>query len=228
MLGFGKGFRLAAPLALFFLTICSAASAQSSYQASATTNLNFRAGPGTNYEIIGSIPNGRIVTVFNCTEGYGWCDIDYAGQRGWASGKYLAYAGSGTYYGQPIYRSGVYIGLPLIWHSYPIYRPRPPYNPGYRPPPGNRPPGNRPPGYRPPKPTPPIARPPVNRPPPGVRPPRPSNPIARPPGSRPPGARPPSARPPSARPPSYRPRPGARPSRPSGGRPSRPSGGRRR
>lgn len=204
-----------------YLVTGTAASA--AVQATVTTNLNFRSGPGTNYQVVGSIPSGSVVTVFNCTENYGWCDIDYAGQRGWASGRYLSYAGSGTYYGQPLVTAGVYIGLPLIWHNYPIYRPRPPHRPpGYRPPghrppgyrpPGYRPPGQRPPGYRPPRPTPPIARPPGNRPPgnrpPGARPPRPSQPIARPP---------------SGRPPSYRPRPGARPA----GRPARGGGGRRR
>ncbi len=196
------------------------------YQATATTTLNFRAGPGTNYQVIGSIPNGGLVTVYNCTENYGWCDIGFSGQRGWASGRYLSYAGSGTYYGQPLVSAGVYIGLPLIWHNYPIYRPRPPYRPpGYRPP-GHRPPRPEHPIVRPPRPTPPIARPPGNRPP-GVRPPGNRPPGVRPPGNRPPGARPPRpsqpiARPPGgrpggARPPSYRPRPGARP-RGGGGR----------
>jgi len=181
-----------------------ATQAQSSYRAIATTNLNFRAGPGTQYQVLGSIPQGTQVAVFGCSEGYNWCDIDYSGQRGWASGKYLAVAESGEYYGSPLYSSGLYLGLP-IWRDYPIYGPRPPVN--------------APPGYRPlpPRPTHPI-----------VRPPRPTHPIAGPPGYRPPGARPPrpgnpTIRPPrpshpTARPPSYSPRVGARPAgRPSAG-----------
>lgn len=191
--------------------------AQTSWQATATTTLNFRAGPGTSYQVLGSIPQGGLVSVYQCTDGYGWCDILYAGVRGWASGRYLAYAGSGTYYGRPVVSMGVYIGLPIIRRNYPIYRPRPP---------ANRPPGNRPPGTRPPKPTPPI-----------VRPPKPTHPIVRPPANRPPANRPPTVQPPkparpivrppqpsrpSTRPPSFQPRPGTRPA------PRPPRGQRRR
>ncbi|MCA1300552.1 SH3 domain-containing protein [Stappia indica] len=164
-----------------------------SYSATATRTLNLRAGPGTSYDVIGAIPAGGTVTVFGCTNGYRWCDINYSGQRGWASGKYLAYAGGGAYYGYPLYSSGIYVGLPIFWDDYPVYGPGRP---------GNRPPGAVSP--RPPRPAHPIARPPGDLPP-GVRPPRPSHPIVRPP-------RPSHS---TARPPSYRPRPGVG----AGGRP---------
>ena len=190
---------VAAFLTCLAIQFGSGALAQS-YSATATTTLNYRAGPGTGYEVIGSIPAGGTVTVYGCTEGYRWCDIGYSGQRGWASGKYLAYAGGGQYYGYPLFTSGIYLGLPIFWNDYPIYRPG---GPGYRPP-----------GARPPRPTHPIARPPGSRPPgvrppgnrpPGVRPPRPTHPVVRPPR--------PSH--PAVRPPSYSPRPGVG----AGGRP---------
>ncbi|MXN64967.1 SH3 domain-containing protein [Stappia sp. GBMRC 2046] len=204
--------------------------------ATASTSVNLRAGPGTNYEVLATVPAGASVTVYSCNSGYSWCDIDYAGQRGYVAGKYLNYAVQGTYYGRALPAIGLTLGLPLFWDSYPvyrpIYRPRPPiYRPPNRPP-GWRPPGQRPPGWRPPGQRPPGWRPPGQRPP-GARPPnRPRPPIARPPGQRPPGARPPgrprppSARPPGQRPPNFRPPGGGRPgARPGGGRP-RPSGGR--
>jgi uncharacterized protein YraI len=221
--------------------------AEASYQAVATTALNYRTGPGTNYQVISTIPQGRAVTVFNCTENYSWCNISYNGSQGWAAGRYLQYAGGGAYSGTALNSAGVYIGLPIIRRGYPIYRPRPPYRPpGYRPPgyrpPGVRPPGNRPPGYRPHGNRPPVVRPPIARPPgarppgnrppgmrppggrpPGARPPGGRPPGARPPGNRPPGARPPGGRPPSARPPNFQPRPSQLPAGGRGGR-----GGRRR
>ncbi|MBA5778561.1 SH3 domain-containing protein [Stappia sp. F7233] len=202
------------------------AEAQSLAQTTAAVNL--RAGPGTRYEVLTTVPAGASVSVYSCNSGYSWCDIDYAGQRGYVAGKYLTSNAQGAYYGSPLPSVGVYLGLPLFWDSYPVYRPGWPgyYPPGYRPPgwrpPDYRPPGNRPPGWRPPGQRPPDARPP-----------RPTPPIARPPGQRPPGVRPPgrprppSARPPGQRPPSFRPPGGGRPGmgRPGGGRPSGGRGG---
>lgn len=185
----------------------SPSKAQSSWQATSTTSLNFRAGPGTNYEVVGRIPNGGSVTVYQCTDSYGWCDIQYGGARGWASGQYLAYGGSGEYYGRPIYSMGVHIGLPIIWNSYPIYRPRVPHfdHPvgGHGPRPGG-------PGMRPPRPTHPANRPhkpdhPV------VRPPKPGGGGAHKPRPAKPSVRPARPNKPNTRPPNFRPKPGARP-----------------
>lgn len=50
--------------------------------------LNIRSGPGTIYPIIAEIPpNGRNVEIINC--GAGWCVVNYDGNRGWASARYL-------------------------------------------------------------------------------------------------------------------------------------------
>ena len=32
---------------------------------------------------------GDAVLVYGCTTGYGWCDVRWSGNRGWASGQYL-------------------------------------------------------------------------------------------------------------------------------------------
>lgn len=80
-----------------------------------TTNLNIRSGPGTGYQAFASIPAGSRVTVFGCATGYNWCDIDWAGNRGWVSGNYLAYReGGGSYYDRPVSSVGVYVGVPVI------------------------------------------------------------------------------------------------------------------
>jgi uncharacterized protein YraI len=178
-------------------------------EARANRSVNLRDGPGTDYSVITTIPEGARVRMMGCTAGYEWCGVDYRGTEGYSAGRYLTVI-SGQYSGQVI--TGVGVGLALtipLWrYDYwrpPYYRP-----PGHRPP-GYRPPGNRPPGYRPPGNRPPGYRPPGNRPP-GMRPPG-----TRPPGQRPPGTRPPGNRPPGMRPPGGN-RPGKRPARRSGGR----------
>ena len=53
----------------------------------ATGNVNLRAGPGTNYARIGTIPRGAPVNVLRCGR---WCEVVYAGRKGWASASYFA------------------------------------------------------------------------------------------------------------------------------------------
>jgi uncharacterized protein YraI len=56
--------------------------------ASATTDLNIRSGPGPEYQVIGVIPSGAPVDVLDCTGS--WCQVNYAGRAGFASGSYLS------------------------------------------------------------------------------------------------------------------------------------------
>ena len=56
--------------------------------------LNMRRGPGTNFDIIGGIAyNASGIRLIACrpASGYAfkWCELTYAGVRGWAYGKYL-------------------------------------------------------------------------------------------------------------------------------------------
>ncbi|WP_442874022.1 DUF1236 domain-containing protein [Aurantimonas sp. C2-4-R8] len=55
----------------------------------ATTDLNVRAGPGPNYEIVGVIANEGNATVEGCIEGGSWCKVTVDGQEGWAYSDYL-------------------------------------------------------------------------------------------------------------------------------------------
>jgi len=53
----------------------------------ATGSVNLRTGPGTNHARIAVIPAGAPVNIIRCG---GWCEVIYAGRRGWASASYIA------------------------------------------------------------------------------------------------------------------------------------------
>ncbi|MEF2550368.1 SH3 domain-containing protein [Aurantimonas sp. A2-1-M11] len=78
-------------------TIPTAAQAQS--RAIATTDVNLRAGPSTSYPAVNVVGAGDRVRVFGCLDTRAWCDVGYAGQRGWMSSNYLADAGARRYTG---------------------------------------------------------------------------------------------------------------------------------
>jgi SH3 domain-containing protein len=71
---------------LLFGTVGSALSAP----AVATSNVNVRSGPGSNYQAVDTIRRGERVDVQGC-EG-GWCYIEKRGPDGWVSWRYLAEA----------------------------------------------------------------------------------------------------------------------------------------
>ncbi|TWG95537.1 uncharacterized protein YraI [Mesorhizobium sp. J18] len=97
--------------------------ASAAERAITTTDLNMRLGPSTGYERIDTIPGGDTVLVHGCLSGYGWCDIEWDGLRGWVSGDYLAYLGE-RYYRRPVSSVGVAIGLPIVTYDYNVYRHR--------------------------------------------------------------------------------------------------------
>ncbi|SDE94062.1 DUF1236 domain-containing protein [Limimaricola pyoseonensis] len=57
--------------------------------AMAATELNLRAGPGPDMEIIDVIPADGEVTVEGCLESANWCQVTLNGTTGWAYGDYL-------------------------------------------------------------------------------------------------------------------------------------------
>jgi hypothetical protein len=54
-----------------------------------TATVNFRSGPGTSYDTKGTIPQDSVVELSDCNESGSWCAIDFNGEEGFASGKYL-------------------------------------------------------------------------------------------------------------------------------------------
>src|SRR6185312_3000113 len=59
-------------------------------------NVNMRAGPGTGYAVITTIPAGAPIEVIGCSS---WCQVAFGGTEGFASANYVSGARVGTSYG---------------------------------------------------------------------------------------------------------------------------------
>jgi len=46
----------------------------------ATSDVNLRSGPGTQYPLVGRIPGGSTVEAVNCNAG--WCEAQFSGRAG--------------------------------------------------------------------------------------------------------------------------------------------------
>ncbi len=77
-----------------FATFSTAASAAA--PAVATANVNLRAGPSTNFPVVKVVPVGARLVTFGCVDGYTWCDVAVAGNRGWLAARYIRLAGPGV------------------------------------------------------------------------------------------------------------------------------------
>jgi len=69
------------------------AGAANAVPATAETSLNVRSGPGTQYEVLGTIRAGETVNARDCTGS--WCRVSFSGGSGFASRSYLAMGGGG-------------------------------------------------------------------------------------------------------------------------------------
>ncbi|MCE7027884.1 SH3 domain-containing protein [Jiella avicenniae] len=90
---------LLAAAALASAVAVPAGSAYASEKAIATTNVNLRAGPSTDYPVVDVLVAGEGLRVFGCLQTRSWCDVRFRGQRGWISANYIALTG-GNYSGR--------------------------------------------------------------------------------------------------------------------------------
>jgi len=77
------------PLGAAVAGLLAATSAYGETTATAWTDLNLRAGPGTTYAITSVIPAAETVSVEGCLDASNWCRVNHGGIDGWASGDYL-------------------------------------------------------------------------------------------------------------------------------------------
>ena len=62
------------------------------------TNVNLRAGPGTEYPVLVTVPARSPIAILGCLPDYGWCDSIFQGNRGWMRSIYLSGWYQGNYY----------------------------------------------------------------------------------------------------------------------------------
>lgn len=91
------------------------ADAAAATMAKAGTDLNLRAGPGVQHEVVGVIPGGADVSVAGCIDAANWCQVTHDGQTGWAYGDYLA-AKMGEEF-QPIYPNRQQLNVAVIQYD---------------------------------------------------------------------------------------------------------------
>jgi uncharacterized protein YraI len=90
-------------------------------------NVNLRSGPGTDSEILATIPAGSRVRVSDCSE---WCMVTWKGQSGFAVARNLDIGGARQargYRPPPAYAGGppVYEAGPPMVYGPPVYYPPP-------------------------------------------------------------------------------------------------------
>src|ERR1700694_670396 len=99
-------------------------------EAYTTGSVNERAGPDVTYPVILTLPPDAQVTLYGCVEDYGWCDVDYFGNRGWVFGTYLQVYYDGELVAVPEYAQ--VIQIPIVTFSFDYwdyyYRARPFYS----------------------------------------------------------------------------------------------------
>ncbi|MDX5593165.1 SH3 domain-containing protein [Pseudovibrio sp. SPO723] len=60
------------------------------YTGTITTKVNFREGPGTNFQSMGTLDAGTSVEITECDESGSWCAVSISGQSGFVSGEYIS------------------------------------------------------------------------------------------------------------------------------------------
>lgn len=84
------------PLALALAAVISLPVSALAQSATTTTDLHLRTGPGGQYAILATMPEGTAVPVLGCNEAATWCKVDYDGEEGFASAQYLLGNNDGT------------------------------------------------------------------------------------------------------------------------------------
>jgi uncharacterized protein YraI len=101
---------------LVFATLTPAAAATSAFVGVAISE---RAGPSPYYPVVADVPSGAPVTLYGCLTGGSWCDVSYAGVRGWLPGSYV----EAYYQSQPVFVPDYIslIAVPIIAFDIGVY-----------------------------------------------------------------------------------------------------------
>lgn len=96
--------------------LMAGASAVSAQEAVTTNDVNMRAGPGTRFPVVTTIPEERPVVIHGCLSDYDWCDVSWRSERGWVFSDYLDY----LYRNRPVtfYEYRQRVDVPVISFGY--------------------------------------------------------------------------------------------------------------
>ena len=80
---------------IVILTTMITTAAALATEAYTTASTWLRAGPDSSFISIERVPRDTLVDVYGCTNGYGWCDVDVDGERGWLPSSRLQFVYDG-------------------------------------------------------------------------------------------------------------------------------------
>lgn len=84
-----------------------------------TGNVNLRAGPDSSYPRVAMLQAGTPVAIEGCIDGWSWCDVATAEERGWVAGNFLQEEYQGQRVLIPEY--GLQIGIPIVSFAFGAY-----------------------------------------------------------------------------------------------------------
>lgn len=105
------------------LALLLGASAASAATAFASTTVNVRSGPGTDYRVVDSLRRGERVDVQRCIGS--WCLVEKAGPDGWVNANYLDASPRryrDDFYDDDFFDDGFYVRPRPRLHVRPYYR----------------------------------------------------------------------------------------------------------
>lgn len=105
-------------LAVVVLAICVPAAAMAA-RGYATAEVHLRAGPGTGYPVVATIPDGAHLNIHGCLNDDAWCDVSFSGARGWVEADYLNYFHNGQYVYLP--DNFDVVGVPVVSFVFDTY-----------------------------------------------------------------------------------------------------------
>ena len=76
------------PIAILVATVIAVTPVAAS-PAVTTANVNMRSGPGTTYEVLGTIDSGTDIDLGECDASGAWCSVTVDGRQGYMSGQYI-------------------------------------------------------------------------------------------------------------------------------------------
>jgi len=76
-------------LALAATALMGAATAASAQRAYTTSDVNMRAGPGSRFPVVTTLPGDSRVFIHGCLSNWDWCDVSWRRTRGWVFSDFL-------------------------------------------------------------------------------------------------------------------------------------------